>query len=489
MNFLQRIIKTKNILFNLAVFIATATFLDGVPFFISDVEAKNGRFVKTVDDSNIKILKLSLEEAINLALHDNRALLDADNDLKIRELTLEQEKSLFDFKLFPGGDAGITGSDSDNDTSLGIRGTVEKKFTNGIKGALVPSIDRSNDEYSASVGASLTIPLFRGYGQFVNLNSIDAIQHSLKTARRSIHTSRVNTIISTVAGVYDIIKQEKLLQILNQQKKRLKEHTEILKIKEKTDLISSLDIYRAEIRLKDVEDNYAQAWKIYAGAQDQLKIILAVPVEITISVKAPLKSEPVHIEPDKAVQIALTNRTDLQQADDNISESIRKGEIAKHNLLPEVNIAVDYNRFGSSEDFSRTYHFNENRWNIKLISTTDWSRKSEKIAFRQRLLDIKNARIALESKKDEIKRAVREQLEALKESENRIILKKKQIHQAQGKVALAEIKFRHGLADNSDFIEAETELQQSRANLLAAEFDYIVGTYRLRAALGTLLEH
>lgn len=489
MTFLQRIIKTGSILFNLAILIAVIAFLNGVPFFISDVVAMNGGFVKIVDDSKIKILKLSLEEAIDRALHDNRALLNADNNLKIRELTLEQEKSLFDFKLFPGGEAGITGSDSDNDTSLGVRGTVAKKFNNGIKGALIPGIDRSDDEYSASVGVSLTIPLFRGYGQFVNLNSIDAIQHSLKTARHSIHASKVNTILLTVTGVYDIIKLEKLLQILNHQAKRLKEHTEILKIKEKTDLISSLDIYRAEIRLKDVEDNYTQALKIYAEAQDRLKIILAVPVEITISVQASLKSEPVHIEPDEAVQIALKNRSDLQQARDNISESIRKAEIAEHNLLPEVNIAVDYNRFGSSEDFARTYQFNENRWNIKLISTTDWSRKSEKIAFRQRLLDIKNTRIALESKKEEIKKAVRGQLDALKESEDRIRLKKKQIHQAQGKQALAEIKFRHGLADNSDFIEAETELQQARANLLAAEFDYIVGTYRLRAALGTLLEH
>jgi outer membrane protein TolC len=479
----------ESILFNIAVCIAAFAFLNGVPFFISNVVAKNGGFVKTVDDSSIKILKLSLEEAIDRALHDNRTLLNADNNLKIRELTLDQEKSIFDLKLFPGGEAGITGSDSDNDTSLGIRGTVEKKFKNGIKGALIPGVDRSDDEYSATVGVSLTIPLLRGFGQFVNLNSIDATKYSLKTARRSIHASKVNTILLTVTGVYDIIRQEKLLQILKQQAKRLKEHTEILKIKKKTDLISSLDVYRAEIRLKDVEDNFAQAWKIYATVQDRLKIILAVPVEITISVQAPLKSEPVHIKPDEAVQIALKNRTELQQARDNISEAIRKTDIAEHNLLPEVNIAVDYNRFGSAEDFTRTYQFNENRWNIKLISTTDWSRKSEKIAFRQRLLDTKNSRLALESREEEIKKEVREQLDALKESEDRIRLKNKQIHQAQGKLALAETKFRHGLADNSDFIEAETELQQARANMLVAEINYIVGTYQLRAALGTLLEH
>jgi outer membrane protein TolC len=43
------------------------------------------------------------------------------------------------------------------------------------------------------------------------------------------------------------------------------------------------------------------------------------------------------------------------------------------------------------------------------------------------------------------------------------------------------------MANNFDLIEAETELQEARTNLLAAKIEYIVGTYRLRAALGTLI--
>jgi outer membrane protein len=44
------------------------------------------------------------------------------------------------------------------------------------------------------------------------------------------------------------------------------------------------------------------------------------------------------------------------------------------------------------------------------------------------------------------------------------------------------------MANNFDVIEAETELQQARVDLLSMDTEYIVGTYNLRAVLGTLIE-
>jgi len=40
---------------------------------------------------------------------------------------------------------------------------------------------------------------------------------------------------------------------------------------------------------------------------------------------------------------------------------------------------------------------------------------------------------------------------------------------------------------NFDFIESETELLHAKVNLLSSKISYIVGQYRLRATLGTLI--
>jgi outer membrane protein TolC len=149
---------------------------------------------------------------------------------------------------------------------------------------------------------------------------------------------------------------------------------------------------------------------------------------------------------------------------------------------------MEYDRFGDSTDFPGSLGFDDDRWSLRLVSTTDLARTTEKNNFRQSLLNIRTSRTNLETRREEIRREVRRQIEALSKAKERMEIRENQIRQAEGKLALAQIKFDHNLADNFDVIEAETELQRARVNLLAVTNSYIVGTYRLRAALGTLID-
>ena len=57
-----------------------------------------------------------------------------------------------------------------------------------------------------------------------------------------------------------------------------------------------------------------------------------------------------------------------------------------------------------------------------------------------------------------------------------------------GKLRLAESKFRYGMANNFDLLEAQTELQQAKTDQMLETIGYIIGTYRLRSSLGTLID-
>jgi len=92
-----------------------------------------------------------------------------------------------------------------------------------------------------------------------------------------------------------------------------------------------------------------------------------------------------------------------------------------------------------------------------------------------------------ENQRDIIRTEVKSRLDALANRAQNIHLRKEQIVQATGKRRLAEIKFSHGMGSNFDFIESETELLHAKVNLLSSKISYIVGQYRLRATLGTLI--
>ncbi|MDY6987890.1 MAG: TolC family protein [Thermodesulfobacteriota bacterium] len=431
-------------------------------------------------------ISLTLEEAINLALEANRNLLVSTSNLESQRLFLTSAQSEFELKLVPT----VTGDAREDYKSIGSEISLDKKLKIGPRATLTPGIGVSgaDDRYSGKTALSLEMPLLRGFGREVTLDSVRSSEFSVRTSQRSLYFTKVNTVLDTVFGVYDIIKQRQLVELYDSQVKRLNGHAETARIKEKVGLATPIDIYRAEIRLKDAEDSLTQAHEALRSSEDSLKLILAVSLDKPIAVSAPLEYVPISVDLGEAVQIALKNRVELEAERDQIREAERRSRVYKHRLLPQFDVVMNYERYGISDDFSESTRLDEDRWSINLVSTTDWARTAEKTAFRQSLLDIKTARLDLEARRDEITREVRRQLEALRRAQERIRIRTEKITQAEGKLALSKIKFNYGMANNFDVIEAETELQQARVDLLSMETEYIVGTYNMRAVLGTLIE-
>jgi len=436
-------------------------------------------------------IPITLDQAINIALGANRNIIFSANTVANSELSLEAAESEFGVKFVPtvGTSVSDTGSASDTESNLNAEGAVEKKFTFGPKGSMGPRVTRSDSgEYTTGIGVSLSIPLFKGFGRAYNLNRVDTSNHSLRNSRRSHYLQRDRTAVDTVSAVYDIVKQEYLERLYRTQVEMYQGHEKTATIKEKAGLASSIDVYRAKISIKDAEDNLSRTQKSLADAKDRLKLILAVPLSMDIKVTAPIEYEPVTLKQEQAFEIGLANRVELRQAKDSMDEAIRKSKIAKHSLWPDFNLIMDYQRAGTAEDFSQSTDFEENIWSVSLTGGSSWPRTAEKAAFSQSLISIKTERLRLELTRDEIQREVRGQLEVLKKAENSIKIRQEQIKTAEGKLALAKIKFRHAMADNFDVIESESELENAKVNLLSARTEYIVGTYKMRSVLGTLIE-
>jgi len=427
------------------------------------------------------VISLTLEQAIETALQRNRSIINALSMSESQRISLFSAQSAFDTKFYPSASAGLS-------SEAGMAGaglTLQKRLDFGATASLTPGIQKTDDNRTARIGVSLNMPLFRGFGKEANLDSVYLSEYSVRTAKRSLYSTRVNVILDTVSAVYDIIRQRELVRLFESLTKQLEGHSKIAKIREKVGLATSLDVYRAEIRLKDVEDSLSSAKESLRNAEDRLKLILSFSLERPIEVTAPVELDKTRMNLEELVEIALKNRIELEQAKDELEEARRRSRIAEHNILPQLDLVMNYNRYDMTDDFGA---LNENRWSINLVSNTDFSRTSEKAAFQQSRITVSSSKLYLDTRQDEIRREVRLQSEFLKKAQERIAIREAQKKQADGKSELSKIKFDHGMTDNSDVIEAEKELQQANVNLLSMKTDYIVGMYRMRAAIGTLIE-
>ncbi|MCP4109872.1 MAG: TolC family protein [Desulfobacteraceae bacterium] len=471
-------------------------FLLSQNFFpTKSVEKKdsNENGIEHLDATSYKYT-FSLEEAVNFALKSNRDIISQQESLQNSKLSLNSAETEFEISIIPSGDVGFSDSD-DEANQARYKGEISfsKKLPHGSLVTINPAIHRSfsddsDTDHQTSINLSLVQPLFRGISREYNLSAIHSAEYNVRSAYRNLHMTRIDTIIQTVNAVYEIIKQEELVKIYWESADRLKGFADTARIKKEIGMAEPEDVYRANQKYKQAQDILISSQEALKNAKDNLKIILNIPIKDDIEVKAPFVIENVEISEEDAIRITFENRIELEEAEDFLREKYRISRISKENTLPDFNVNFSYSWLGNDEQFERSMSLHQNRWSIGFTTTTDFFRRSEKFAYRQSLLSIESAKRKTGLLRDNLVKQLKNEIRNLNRSAKQVILQQSRIDEAKSQLELSRIKFKHGFANNFDLIEAETVLRSAQTNLISAMISYIVGTYRLRAAMGTILE-
>ncbi len=423
---------------------------------------------------------LTLNEAITVALKNNRSLQRSRLNLASSNLNVQLQKDTFDIKVLPASSVNYNSSD-DKYWTAGL--TFLKKTELGISGSITPKYEKIAGTKRASINLMLNVPLLKGLGTDYNLNGLHGSLYALETARRSHYKQQDSLIISTVTTVYGVINLEKQIALLQTQVKGLKRHILLTEVKEKTGLASTMDMYRAELRLKEVQNQLTVLEKQFETNVDRLKNILGSSMQSDLLVAAPIDYQPITINLDKAVAIALENRIEIEQAARRSEEAKRKVAIARHEILPMIDFRLDYKKY----DKSKSDYLDDEDWVVSVNGSSELFRSAARTAYEQAKISFQQSKIDIESSREDIIREVRAQINQMHQKEQLIVDRRKQLRQAQGKLELARSKFNYQLADNFDLLEAQTQKQQVETDLLFDTIGYIIDTYKLRSTLGTLI--
>ncbi len=437
-------------------------------------------------------LELTLPQAERMALSANKNLIVARLSYENEQYSKEAALSEFDLKVIPTitlgkiGDNALSSGTAGANNSAGVQ--LRKKMETGAIISAGPSWNRSGETSNSTMNISVQQPLLRGLGTDINLDGVRQAEFSLGASRRSFDQAKINTALEIIGAYYEAIKQKQFAGLNQSLGERLRRLALIVRSKEQVGLSSSMDTYRAEIRLKDAEDSANQALNAFLNAKDRLKIILNMNLDTDIELVAPLVPT-WDIDSDTLENDAVQNRIDILQLRAEVNEARRAVDVSTNALLPEANLQMNYGQATiANPSLSQYLPTTQRQWSVYLQASTDLYHTAEKTNARRARLRLDTLQLNLESKIAEVKRQIRQQRLALAEAAQRIVLRNEQIRQAEGKLALAEVKFTHDMADNFDVVEAEAELQRARTNLLATEADYAVGIYNLMAMTGHLFD-
>lgn len=434
-------------------------------------------------------LDLTLERAVELALANHRIIQSAEFALRGEALGLQTAQSAFELKIIPTGTLGRIGSNAFTTTtgynsSVGVQ--VSRRFETGTLVSLGPSYNRFGSDRNTTLTLNLEQPLVRGWDPEVSRDPVLRAEFSLGSSRRAFEQARNNVALEAIAAYYGVLREHQLLAFAAAQRSRIEQHTVVAESKERSGLIGPMDLLRARIRLTDAEDALNQARVSSEAAMNRLRRALDLPLDAQIRLATPAEARLNGFDLEAE---ALARRAEIVQMRADVEEALRVAEVARKNVLPEVTLHVTAGQATQVDPFLVQYvPTTQRQWSVYLQSSTDLRRTGEKNAWRQALLRAEASRSALDTKIEEVRRQVREQRLQLADARVRIGLREEQIHQAETRLALAQVKFSHDMASNLDVIEAEGELQRAEASIAAARADYAVGVYQLRAMAGHLLD-
>ena len=299
-------------------------------------------------------------------------------------------------------------------------------------------------------------------------------EHSLQSSRLNFDRQRLQLEGQVIDDYYNLVQSVRELEIEEQRLAQSRANLELAQRKFEVGLIAEVEALRLQVEMLQAEATYDQAQTNIESSRDLLRETLGLDMSAPLEIDTEVRYEIHPIDAERALEIGLAHRTDMQQAE--IFAEIRALNLAEVRRRNGINATFGANvsmqgRGPEIGDVSDT--FERNRWGVDLQITLPL------IDSGQRQADISQARIALEQsrlgreqQRRQIIQQVRDATRRVHEAERQIDLRQAALEFAQRTYDVEQSRFELGLADSQQLLQAQGNLTQARINALAAVIGY-----------------
>ena len=442
---------------------------------------------------------LDLQASLARAFTSSREFLNERENLYLQGLGL----SLTRYDFGPILDATIAGiwqdaEDEQSRTSLGgllgvsqimpAGGTVGLVGTLGsavIGGQAFPGVD--DPEYNSNALLTLNQPLMRGFGYEVSHEQLTQGERDLVYAVRDFELFREDFSISIADDYFSLVSRRQQLTVLRQTYADSVFDVHKAEAMRQVDRNKDEDVFLARRRLIETENLLITEEVDYLEEVDRFKLRLGLQTEVPVVIdeKDP-PYEPVSLDADSAVEVALHNRLDLRTAAERLEDDERRVRIAADGLRPQLDFGLIGGLDGSDGDLSGAA---PDEWNSTAALTLGLpvNRQAERNAYRSAQIALDQARRDYDQLLDDTDRDVRNQLRQLRTIEQQVELQREQITQEQRAVAVIEIRYQAGDVDNRDLLDARASLARARNELIRLLAEHLTERLRLMRTMGVLV--
>lgn len=390
-------------------------------------------------------------------------------------------------------------------TQLAREGITQARGEKGLGlSALLPNL--SGAAYQANLTSNLaamglTSATFPGLDPFVgpfsrfdarvqlvqsvfNLAAIRRYQasvHGLALAREEQRSAEQRVVIATVLSYLAVIEAQQSVEAAQADVALAKRLLELATSQRNAGIATGIDVTRAETRLAGQEVRLAQARTDLDTARLNLLRVIGAPLSSELVPAEEMRFAPEELPPvDDAVQRALSDRAEIRSALEQVRIARAQNQAAAAGRLPSISVFGDY---GSLAVKPLTTSLPTRTVGIRLdVPLFDGGRtRSEMQVAASR---VRQAELRLDDLRAAVEKEVRQALDNLTTRRDQVLAAQKALALAERELELAQDRFRNGVGDNIEVVNAQTALENARQGVVASLALFNVARLNLAAAMG-----
>ncbi len=391
---------------------------------------------------------LTLEEAIRVALANNREILVAKEKIEEAKQRIKEAKAGY----FP---------------TINLGGT----YTHLNE---APSEMGKADNYLSKL--SFNQPLYTsGSLSYANKGAslyYQKLQEDLKNAQNNI-TFQVKR------AFYAVLLAQENVEVTEKALDQAKRHLAVVEDFFKVGVVSRFDLLRTRVEVANLKPDLIQARNNLRLSQESLANLLFLP-SASLKLEGELSFEPRRITLEEAIDKALKGRSDLRSLKLQKEMSEVAFQLAKVQNKLTLALVGNYqyqNPSGGEDKWGK-------EWNLNLVlSIPFFDGWASRARVAQRKSQVKQIDLSIQQREAGIDLEVKKAFWGLETAEERIYAQKKNIEQAEEALSIAEVRYQSGAITNLEVLDAQLALTRARLGYLKALYDHNVAIAELEKAM------
>lgn len=483
------------------------------------------------------ILRISLQQAIEMALKNNLDIKIESYNTGITQKQIKEAEGFFDLQSFFYTSyrkdrnkpySFLSAQDIDIRVNSIVRGGITQNIVTGanytiqyqhIKVETNNPFNTINPYYTPFLRFEVTQPLLKGRGMEISKRNIYIARNNHKVSNHQFKL-RVMDILSNVHQLYfNLIFTIEDLKVKQGSLKLAQDQLEITSTKVEVGTLAPIEIAQVEAEVARREAEIISAESAVQAARDTLIKAITAKTDfdswnIIIEPTDELSFEKKTYELEECLQNAMRNRPDLAQAELNISNRKLNVNFTKNQKLPQVDLqatlsldGLDGNKNiiignpftgerevvevipgGLGGALGELFTANYRDWTVGVNVTIPIQNRQFEGAYARSKIQLQQEQERLQNLKQNIILEVKSAVRAIETNKKSIDATKKARELAQKQLEAEQKKFAVGTSTNFQVLQMQEDLAARQSEERRAIIDYNVSLFNLKKVLGTLLE-